>query len=296
MRLSYPKFSFAIVVLLVSMTARAAPVMVDTQWVAKNMGKQNVVLIDMATDETQYDRFHLPGAIYLPYYAIVKGRRKDRVTLPLTDVELRNILGKFGLMRSQHLVLYDDMGGLNAARLFWQLEGIGHSNVSVINGGLVKWILEGRKVVNTPVRRKPGAYGSGRSGRKNLASMEDVDNAIKNGITLIDARSMEEYFGDLKKRKGGHVPGAKSWEWSRSVDIARGFVLRPENRLQSELKAIGAGDKNKPVITYCRSGHRAAQTYLTLRSLGYKDVKLYAHSMKEYGRYRAKTLKRGTRP
>lgn len=296
MSLSRSKLAFAVILVLISMAARAAPVMVDTQWVAGNMGRQEIVLIDMATDETQYDRFHLPGAIYLPYYAIVKGRKKDRVTLPLTDVELRQLLGKFGLSSSRHLVIYDDMGGLHAARLFWQLEGIGHSKVSVMNGGLVKWILEGRKVVNAPARLKPTTYGAGRGGRKNLATMEDVDNAAKNGVTLIDTRSTEEYIGDLKKRKGGHVPGAKWWEWSRSIDISRGFVHRSKNELQSQLASIGAGEKSKPVIAYCRSGHRAAQTYLTLRSLGYENVKLYAHSMKEYGRYRAKKLKRGTRP
>ena len=296
MSLSYPRFSFAIVVLLISVTARAAPVMVDTAWVAKNMAKEDIVLIDMATNETQYDRFHLPGAIYVPYHAIVKGRKKDRVMVPVTDIELRDILGKYGLTQSQHLVIYDDMGGLNAARLFWQLERIGHRKVSVMNGGLVKWILEGRKVINAPTRLKPVAHGSGRRGRNNLATMEDVDSAIKNGITLIDARSMNEYVGDLKKRRGGHIAGAKWWEWSRSLDIAQGFVRQPENRLQSELNAIGAGDKTKPVITYCRSGHRAAQAYLTLRSLGYENVKLYANSMNEYGIYRAKQLRRGTRP
>ncbi len=296
MSLSRAKLAILIIMVSISVTARAAPVMVDTQWVAKNMGKPDVVLIDMATDETQYDRFHLPGAIYLPYYAIVKGRKKDRVTLPLTDVELRQILGKFGLSSSRHFVIYDDMGGLNAARLFWQLEGIGHKKVSVMNGGLVKWILEGRKVVNKPARLKPVAYGASRNGRNNLATMEDVDSAVKNGVTLIDVRSDEEYIGDLKKRKGGHVPGAKWWEWSRSIDIAQGFIHRPNNKLQSELASIGAGEKTKPVIAYCRSGHRAAQTYLTLRSLGYEDVKVYAHSMKEYGQYRAKKLKRGMQP
>lgn len=284
------------VLIFLTGTVQAAPVMVDTQWVSTNMGGPKIVLIDMAADETQYDRFHLPGAIYLPYYAIVKGRKKDRVTLPLADVEMRQVLGKFGLSSSQHFVIYDDMGGLNAARLFWQLEGIGHNKVSVMSGGLVKWILEGRKVVNRPVRLKPTTYGPGGSGRKNLASMEDVDGAINNGVTLIDTRSDEEYIGDLKKRKGGHVPGAKWWEWSRSIDIARGFIHRPNNKLQSELASIGAGEKTKPVIAYCRSGHRAAQTYLTLRSLGYEDVKLYAHSMKEYGIYRAKKLKRGMQP
>ncbi len=298
MIISLNRWGIAVLVLLtlLSGVAYAAPVMVDTQWVANNMGRQEVVLIDMATDDTQYDRFHLPGAIYLPYYAIVKGRKKDRVTLPLTDVELRHLLGKFGLSSSRHLVIYDDMGGLNAARLFWQLEGIGHGKVSVMNGGLVKWILEGRKVVNTPARLKPTTYGSSRSGRDNLATMDDVDKALKNGVTLIDARSTEEYVGDLKKRKGGHIPGAKWWEWSRSIDLSRGFAHRSKDELQLQLASIGAGMKNRPVIVYCRSGHRAAQTYLTLRSLGYEKVKLYAHSMKEYGQYRAKRLKRGTRP
>jgi thiosulfate/3-mercaptopyruvate sulfurtransferase len=296
MSLNRSAIAILFVLIFLNGAVRAAPVMVDTQWVAKNMARPGVVLIDMAADETQYDRFHIPGAIYLPYYAIVKARKKDRVTLPLTGAEFRQILGKFGLSSSQHFVIYDDMGGLNAARLFWQLEGIGHKNVSVMNGGLVKWILEGRKVVNKPARLKPVAYGTSRNGRNNLATMKDVDNAVKNGVTLIDARSDEEYIGDLKKRKGGHVPGAKWWEWSRSIDISRGFIHRPDSKLQSELVSIGAGEKNKPVIAYCRSGHRAAQTYLTLRSLGYEDVKLYAQSMKEYGLYRAKNLKRGMQP
>lgn len=296
MMLNRARITALVLLTLLSGIVHAAPVMVDTKWVAKNLNKQGVVLIDMATDDTQYDRFHLPGAIYLPYYAIVKGRRKDRVTLPLTDSKLRNVLGKFGLTQSNHLVIYDDMGGLNAARLFWQLEGIGHRKVSVMNGGLVKWILEGRKVVNVPARLKPTTYGGTGSGRKNLATMDDVDSAIKDGVTLLDVRSMEEYMGDLKKKKGGHVPGAKWWEWSRSIDIGQGFIHRPKSKLQSELAALGASDKSRPVIAYCRSGHRAAQTYLTLRSLGYDNVKLYAHSMKEYGYYRAKNLKRGMKP
>jgi thiosulfate/3-mercaptopyruvate sulfurtransferase len=280
-----------------SAIARAAPVLVDSQWLSANLNQRDLVLIDMAADETQYDRFHLPGAIYLPYYAIVKPRKKDKVTLPLSDRELAFVLGKFGISRDQHIVVYDDMGGLNAGRLFWSLERIGHPKVSVLDGGLVKWVLEGRKVVNTRRQLKPVTYTAGSGGRQNVASMEDVDRASKEGKTaLIDARSLEEYVGDLKKRQGGHVAGAQWFEWSRAVDIPGGFVRRPEEKLRAELNNIGAGDKNAPVIAYCRSGHRAAHTYLTLRSLGYENVRLYAHSMKEYGQYRKKDLKRGSRP
>jgi thiosulfate/3-mercaptopyruvate sulfurtransferase len=274
----------------------AAPVMVDGEWLAANLNNKDIVLVDMAADETQYDRFHLPGAIYLPYYAIVKPRKKDKVTLPLSDAELGQRLGQFGIRRDHHVVIYDDMGGLNAGRLFWGLERIGHPKVSVLDGGLVKWILDGRKVVNVPSRRQPTRYIASGDGRDNLASMEDVDRASKNGSALIDARSMEEYVGDMKKHRGGHVAGARWWEWSRAIDIEGGFVRRPARTLQAELDSLGVGDKTKPVIAYCRSGHRAAQTYLTLRSLGYEHVRLYAPSMKEYGQYRKNELKSGTRP
>ena len=276
---------------------QAAPVLLDTAWVEKNLENPKVVLVDMAGDETQYDRFHLPGAVYLPYYAIVKPRKKDKVTLPLDETELAFVLGKFGIRRDHHVVIYDDTGGLNAARLFWSLERAGHPQVSVLDGGLVKWILEGRKVVNTRRQLKPARYVVSGTGRDNLASMEDVDRASKDGkAALVDARSLEEYVGDVKKREGGHVNGAQWFEWSRAIDIEGGFVLRPVQKLRAELGNIGAADKNQPVIAYCRSGHRAAHTYLTLRSLGYENVRLYANSMKEYGQYRKQELKLGTRP
>ncbi|KPK11226.1 MAG: hypothetical protein AMJ68_06395 [Acidithiobacillales bacterium SG8_45] len=285
-----------ILLLFWSVASATAPVLVDGNWLAANLKNDKIILVDMAADETQYDRFHLPGAIYLPYYAIVKPRKKDKVTLPLSDAELALRLGQFGISREHHIVIYDDMGGLNAARLFWGLERIGHPQVSVLDGGLVKWILDGRKVINAPSRRRPVQYVASGSGRDNLASMEQVDRAGKDGVTLIDTRSMEEYVGDMKRREGGHVAGARWWEWSRAVDIEGGFVRRPVKTLQAELGALGMSDKSKPVIAYCRSGHRAAQTYMTLRSLGYEQVSLYAPSMNEYGQYRKKSLKLGTNP
>jgi thiosulfate/3-mercaptopyruvate sulfurtransferase len=288
--------ALALVCATLALPAMAAPVLVDSKWLAANLNKNGVIVIDIATDGTQYDRFHLPGAIYLPYYAIVKPRKKDRVTLPLSQPELAAVLGRFGISRDRHVVIYDDMGGLNAGRLFWALEQLGHPDVSVLDGGLVKWILEGRKVVNVPTRPRPVQYRPASRGRDNSATMQDVDQASQDGVSLIDARSIEEYVGDPKKSLGGHVAGARWWEWSRSIDVAGGFVRKPAANLLAELNTLGVGDKKRPVITYCRSGHRAAQAYLTLRSLGYENVKLYANSMNEYGRYRAKLLKPGTRP
>lgn len=262
--------------------AWAASVWVEPKWLASHQADKTVVLIDMS-DETQYERFHIPGAVHLPYYALLFQTKKDKFARPIDDKRLAFILGKLGVSNDSHVVIYDDMGGLNAGRLFWHLEGIGHKKVSVLNGGLVKWILQGRKVVNTPVKPVAVKYSPIGNGRQNLAVLEDVQKASSDSKTvLLDVRTEEEYIGDLKKRRGGHIPGAHWWPWLDSVDFQGGFVRKPDAQLLKTLQTSGAS-KDKPVIAYCRSGHRASQTYLTLRGMGFEKVRLYANSMNEYG-------------
>ncbi|OGI39860.1 MAG: hypothetical protein A2V91_05540 [Candidatus Muproteobacteria bacterium RBG_16_64_10] len=186
------------------------------------------------------------------------------------------------------------MGGLNAARLFWELERIGHREVSVLDGGLVQWVLDGRKVTNNAPRRAPTTYVPAGPGRANEAPLAAVRAATAGGV-LLDVRSEEEYIGEAKKPRTGHIPGARFWPWDAAVDFERGFVQRDAATLNKTLAQVGA-DPNAPVIAYCRSGHRAARAYLTLRSLGYENVKVYANSMNEYAAVRDAPLKPGKAP
>lgn len=275
--------------------APAAPVLVDGAWLEKQLTNNKVVIVDMSGDDDQYLRFHLPGAARLPYDVLVKERKSDKVTVRLDDAELTRVLGRLGIARDSHVVIYDDLGGLNAARLFWELERIGHREVSVLNGGLVQWILDGRKVVNTPVKRTATTYTAAGSGRANEATLADMRSAVASQTLLLDVRSEEEYLGTPKKPRTGHVPGARLWPWDQAVDFERGFVQRDEPALKKSLAQAGA-DPNLPVIAYCRSGHRAARAYLALRSLGYDNVRVYANSMNEYALAREAPLKQGKAP
>ncbi|BAU50295.1 thiosulfate sulfurtransferase [Sulfurifustis variabilis] len=290
-----PKGLVAVLLAFVAAMAEAAPVLVDDAWVAARLDDPNVVLVDMS-DPTQYLRFHLPGAVHLPYDAIVKKPPAARFPTRLSDAELAALLGNVGIARDRHVVLYDDMGGLNAARLFWELERIGHPKVSVLDGGLVTWVLNGRRVVNEPVTRAPTTYTLDGPGRDNEATLAEVRSAAEgHSPLLLDVRSDEEYAGSPREPRSGHVPGAKLWSWDRALDLPRGFARRPPAALQPTLESLGV-KKDRPVITYCRSGHRAAQTYLTLRSLGYDKVKVYANSMNEYAAHADAPLKKGREP
>jgi thiosulfate/3-mercaptopyruvate sulfurtransferase len=279
-----------------SLAAHAAPVWVDGAWLAARLNDAKVALIDMSDDDAQYQRFHLPGARRLPYGALVKPRRPDGVKVRLDDHELAALLGRIGVTRDKHVVIYDDMGGLNAARLFWELERIGHPAVSVLDGGLVQWVLDGRKVVNNAPKPVPTAYRIDGKGRANEATLADMRAVSGNGGVLLDVRSEEEYVGESRKSRTGHVPGARWWPWEQGVNFDNGFARQKDEPLRASLRQAGAGDPKAPVIAYCRSGHRAAQTYLTLRGLGYENIRLYANSMNEYDKARDAPLTQGKQP
>ena len=283
------KFLSLLCLLLLSQTVNAAPIYVEHDWLANKLGDKNLVVVDMTTDGVQYLRYHIPGAVRLSYQDIIT-KRKDKVSVRVPDAHLYKVLGQLGITRDKHVVIYDDMGGLDAGRLFWELENIGHPKVSVLRGGLVKWVLARHQVDNIPVKTRPVQYTPGKSGRDNQASLATIREAK---ATLLDVRSKEEFVGHPRYPRSGHIPDAKWWPWEANVDFEHGFVPRSDAVLQGELTKLGVKDKAEPVILYCRSGHRASQSYLTLRSLGYTNVKLYDGSMAEYANQRALPLEKG---
>ncbi|GAB4344528.1 MAG: rhodanese-like domain-containing protein [Gammaproteobacteria bacterium] len=287
----------ALALLMVSPFARSAPVLVETEWLAERLEDPSLVIVDMSGDQMQYQRFHIPGAVHLPYRALVQ-RNKKGVSLRVPDARLIAILGQLGISRSSHVVVYDDTGGLNAGRLFWELERIGHPEVSVLDGGLVKWILEGRPVDNRWYQNRPTTYQlADYGGRDNEIDIDGVKRSAARGeARLLDVRTREEYVGDPRAKRSGHIPGASWWPWDGSVDFERGFRYKPTDEILAGLKAVGVTDRKAPVVVYCRSGHRASQSYLTLRSLGFENVRLYDGSMLEYEQDRGAPLQTGTAP
>jgi len=169
------------VTLLITGAAQAAPVLVDSVWLEQHLQDSRVVIVDMTDDDLQYTRFHLPGAVRLAYHELLQPRVPGKPAARLDDAQFAALLGRLGIARNTHVVIYDDMGGLNAARLFWELERIGHRDVSVLDGGLVRWALDGRKLVNTPVKRVPATYQAAGNGRANEAALTDVRATDKHG-------------------------------------------------------------------------------------------------------------------
>jgi thiosulfate/3-mercaptopyruvate sulfurtransferase len=277
--------------------ARAAPVTVDGAWLEARLGDPQVVIVDMTGDDLQFRRYHIPGAVRLAYEELLKPR-PGKPAVRLGEAEFAALLGQRGIARDRHVVIYDDLGGLNAGRLFLELERVAHPRVSVLDGGLVRWVLDGRPLANDAPPPKPVRYVAGDERRENLAAIETVRRASgeAGGPVLLDVRSREEYAGEEREARSGHVPRARWWPWEQAIGIERGFTFREPAELLASLGRAGVPDRQTPVIIYCRTGHRASQTYLTLRRLGFADVRVHAGSMVEYLLDRAAPLARGLAP
>ena len=292
----FKKILFLSLLFISNIAFSAQPLLVDIKWLEKNLNSSTVRLIDMS-DDTQYQRFHIPGASHLPYTTI-NVRNKKGVSLSVGQNQIIKILGLLGIEPKHHVVIYDDMGGLHASRLFWELEKIGHKNISLLNGGLVKWILAGNKVTADSQNVKTVQYNVDiKSGRNNIATIEDIlNNKFNNKNILLDVRSKEEYAGHPRYPRSGHIPEAKSWEWLQAVNFDNAFKMQSNSTIKKQLQQLGINNKDTPITLYCQSAHRASHSYFTLRQLGFKQVKIYDGSMSEYSSIKSAPLKKGLTP
>ncbi|VAW94590.1 hypothetical protein MNBD_GAMMA22-2420 [hydrothermal vent metagenome] len=290
------KFTLILVFTLLFVSqSYAATVLIDSKALQNKLNNKDLVIIDMS-DETQFQRFHLPNALYLPYRAINQSNKK-RISKSIGSDNVVKLLSYMGITEKSDIVIYDDMGGLHASRLYWELERLGHKKLAILDGGLVSWVLRHYKVTNKTVNPIKATYTPSKSTFNTLATLADITAASKDSKTVIlDVRSKEEYYGNPKNRRSGHVPGAKWFPWQQSVNFEDGFKQQKSDDILKNLQAVGVTDKNAEVIVYCQSGHRASQTYMTLKNLGFTKVRLYDGSMAEYGQALSSPLIKGANP
>ncbi len=286
-----------LIFMLVSTASSAAGRTVNVSWLEKNLSDKNTLIIDIS-DDLQHRRFHIPGAIHLPYEAINTTRKQNRASISIGKKNIVRLLGMLGVSRDTRVVIYDDMGGLHAGRLYWELNRLAHPDFALLDGGLVSWILAGNKVTNKlsrPVATTYSLPASVTMDEKDDMTATAADIKKKQFAQIMDVRTTEEYVGTKKNPRSGHIPGAINWAWDNAIDIDKGFRLRNADTLLNELKQLGF-DKDKPTLVYCHSGHRASQTFYTLQSLGFKNVKLYDESMKGYEHDKSLPLIKGNIP
>ncbi|HEB50728.1 MAG TPA: sulfurtransferase [Desulfobulbus sp.] len=268
--------------------------LVSTQWLAKNLGAKNLVIIDVRT-ETNYGVGHIPGSFNIPYVGWEPFNEKRQCQLMPTPAEFTKMLQAIGVNKDSHVVVYDHGNSIGdatkGAATVWILEAMGHTKVSYLNGGFTKWTFEGRIIDNKKPQASPGNFVARLDGSKVAELKEVIARMKKKGVVLVDARNSNQHFGDDKRgdvERYGHIPGSISLPapFLNNAGANRApATIRDEKQLARMVKGVGIpADKNTEIIVYCNTGQFAGLNYVVLHDiLGYKNVSVYDGSMLEYG-------------
>jgi thiosulfate/3-mercaptopyruvate sulfurtransferase len=261
----------------------------STDRVAAHLDDADVRVVDcrFSFDEdmrAHYLRGHVPGAVYVSWAedlsAPPPASGHPRWML-LGASEFATVMSRLGIGERTAVVGYDAEGGHHAARLWLALRRYGHDGAAVMEGGIQKWIAEGRPLVAGEVRVPPATF-TPRPRDGVIASKADVQGAVRTGDPwLLDVRRDSEFTGaEVRAARGGHIPGAVNILWKDALNDD--WTLREAGELEEFYTNAGFGPETK-TITYCQAGVRAAFSHLVLTALGHDDVRTYDGSWEEWG-------------
>lgn len=264
-------------------------ILVTTEWLAGELGGDDLSILDcsmfmaaMRRDAAaEYATAHIPGAQFLDIEAVSNHSHPAPHMLP-DAADFRAAMESLGVGRGDRIVVYDNSPLRSAARGWFMLRHFGAEQVAILDGGMGKWLAEGR-----PVER--GATVAESAKRFDAVERGDVvDKAtLRAGVdaVLIDARPRARFEGsDPDPRTGvgtGHIPGARNLPMSE-LYCADGTFRSPD-ALRAAFAAAGV-DPAQPFVASCGSGVTANSLIVAARLIGGgEQARLYDGSWSEWG-------------
>ncbi|MCV0393415.1 MAG: sulfurtransferase [Nitrosopumilus sp.] len=234
----------------------------------------NVIIADTRSFK-EYSEGHIPGAVNLDLFAFhwIDTSKKG---IENFNNQSQRLLSFLGVTPEKKVIFYDNVSGMLAARGVWMLMYFSHENTSMLDGGITKWKKE-----NLPLETKPNGFKpSNFSGKVNpeiITGFEHIRDNLNN-LKILDVRSPGEYNGSvIRAAQSGHIPNSLNIDWNQNLTKDGTF----KNDL--ELSKLYDFPKDSQIVTYCQGAYRAANSFLALKKLGFKNIRVYLGSWGEWG-------------
>jgi thiosulfate/3-mercaptopyruvate sulfurtransferase len=247
---------------------------ISSQDLEKIYQDDSVLVLDTRSYK-DYSKGHIPGAVSLDLFSFHWADTSQKGLVSFGE-HMRKILSYAGIDENKKIIFYDDVSGMLASRGVWMCLYFSHPDVQLLDGGLTKWISENLTIATESTIYKPSNLTTPINSSIIIGFEELNENIDK--ITIIDARSPDEFDGIIPRAaRGGHIPTAKNIDWNNNLDDS-GKLKSDE-----ELDSLYQMNKESEIVTYCQGAYRAANSFLSLKKLGFKNVKVYLGSWGEWG-------------
>jgi thiosulfate/3-mercaptopyruvate sulfurtransferase len=274
------------------MTSPADDPLVSTDWLAAHLDDPKVRIVDasfkmpgiLPLPKDDYLKAHIPGAVFFDVDAVSDHANPLPHMFPGADQFGRDV-GALGIGNDDTVVVYDAGGWVAGPRAWWMFLSFGHSNIRVLDGGLKKWIAEGRPVESGLVTSRPVTFKAAFDARRVRTMQQMVANLTSRDAQVIDARASDRFAGSVPEPRpglrSGHIPGSRNVPYPELFD-ARTGAMKPLDELRKVFAGAGV-DMTRPIVTTCGSGVSALVLTLALYRLGVRGTALYDGSWSEWG-------------
>jgi len=245
-------------------------------------------LVDPTLGARRYAEGHIPGAVYVNLdtdLSSAKTGKNGRHPLP-DRAQFAARMAALGASDTTHIIAYDGSDGQYAARLWWLLRWVGHTAVSVLDGGVNAWQAAGLPLATdtpSPVSAPaPGTFSV------RPAVVEMVDYATLRAslgqpdCRIVDARAPDRFRGENETMDaiGGHIPGAKNRFFRDNLTEVGTF--KSADQLRAEFAAVLGQTPAPACVNQCGSGVTACHNLLAMEVAGLTGAKLYPGSWSEW--------------
>ena len=231
------------------MTYANPDALVSTEWLAAHLEAPDVRVVDASRPLTTEDRDaraayearHIPGAVFFDIDEIADSENPLPHMLPSPE-KFASLVGRLGLGDGHRIIAYDSAGLYSAGRAWWMFRVFGHGDIAVLDGGLPKWLREGRPTESG----KPMPGERKFTSSMNTLLVRDLDHMKENLESrreqVLDSRPAGRFAGTEPEPrpglKSGHIPGSLNLPYTDILDPDTG-TLRPADALQARVAELG---------------------------------------------------------